>query len=92
MVLVWPLDLQDFAVTTPMGWSIESVANHQPADCSVLDAAEWIDSGTGTIEFGQLDMFDVYPCTIDVDIVFDVAGDPPTLDFQVMDLPVAGAC
>jgi hypothetical protein len=37
-------------------------------------------------------MFGAFPCAIDIDIVFDLAGDPPTLDFQVMDLVVAGAC
>jgi hypothetical protein len=92
MVLVTPVDLDTFPnVTLPqMNWSIESVANHQPADCSNLGAPEWIDTGAGTIEFGMLGMFDVFPCELDIDIVFDVMGDPPTLDFQVMNLPVAG--
>jgi hypothetical protein len=93
MVLVSPLDLETFVdVTLPMPWSIESVANHQPADCSVFDAIEWIDFGAGTVEFNGFDMFGVFPCAISVDIVFGVSGDRLTLDFQVMDLDVSGAC
>ena len=92
MVLVYPLDLQNFAVDLPPSWSIESVTSYPGADCATLDLPEPITSGTGTITFLELDMFEVYPCSINVDVVFELAGDPPTMDFLVSDLVVAGAC
>ncbi|PRP93639.1 hypothetical protein [Enhygromyxa salina] len=92
VVLVSPALIQTFNVQLPDNWSIESVTNNQPADCSVLDFDEQIESGTGVIEFLDFDQFDIFPCTINVDVQFDVAGDPPTLDFSVMNLAVMGAC
>ena len=88
VVLASPLDLMNLAISTPPNWSIESASIHQSADCTLLGSPMPFESGTGSIVFLGLDQSNLYPCAIDVDITFDVNGNPPTLEFKAMNLAV----
>jgi hypothetical protein len=88
--IVSPADIQQFDVTTPMGWSVEGVSIVAGADCPPNQAFAGADSGTGTVEFVTLDMLDYFPCELNVDATFQFAVDPFEVSFTAAGLMVDG--
>ncbi len=81
-------------VTVPAGWSVESVTiNDVAAACSAdspsMFGGEGAVGGNGTVTFGMVGGSGFYPCTIDIDAVFDFAGMLPGI--PMMDAMVAAA-
>jgi hypothetical protein len=89
--LVSPADIQQFDVTTPMGWSVESVSVVAGADCPPDQPFAWATAGSGTAAFDSLDMFDYFPCALTVDAQFELDTDPPSaVSFTIAGLSVSG--
>ena len=97
LVLVAPSLPDQFAVTTPDGWSVESISiSDVGAACNADDpgmfGAEAASSASGEITFGMLGA--VYPCQIGIDVTADFAGMLPGIPGQdallAADVPVAG--
>ena len=90
--LVAGADIQQFDVTLPRGWSVESVnVVAGGADCPPEQPFAWATSGSGTVEFVSLDMLDYFPCELNVDAQFMLDDDPPSMiSFTIDGLTVAG--
>ncbi|MCA9708368.1 MAG: hypothetical protein KDK70_21140 [Myxococcales bacterium] len=87
------------SVVGPAGWSVESIQINDVAvacdsDDPAMFGSEPALDGMGTIGFGMLGGTGIYPCTVDVDAVFDfqgvLPGIPPMDDMVAADVPVTG--
>ncbi len=100
MVLVAPAMPAMFpAVTTPMGWSVESAAINDSADsCEAQTPAMFgADAATdaeGAVAFGRNGAGGVYPCTLDVDVTLQFApmlpGVPSSATMSAIEIDVSG--
>lgn len=97
ITLVAPSLPSRFDVTTPEGWSVESIAISDMGDACDSDTpdmfgAETATSAMGAIEFGNPGV--VYPCLVSPDVEAAFAGVlpgiPPTDDVVASDIPVEG--
>ncbi len=86
-------------ITVPVGWSVESVfINDIAAACDsdnpVMFGSELAIDANGAVMFGMIGGTGIYPCTIDIDAVFDFQGilpGIPAMDAMVAsDVPVMG--
>lgn len=88
-----PVDLGQFAVTTPMGWSVEGVSVLEGADCAQLSPPfAYATAGTGSVDFVSLDMNGYFPCELDIAATFELDTMPvEQLEFAIVGLAVTGA-
>lgn len=99
--IVWPSQVGSYpGVTTPTDWTVEQISINDVATACEQDnpgmfGAEAATGASGAITFGRLGQFN-YPCTIDVDVDAQFAGNLPDIPAQVSmtatEVPVDGAC
>ncbi len=97
VVLVAPALPGMYPVTTPAGWSVESISiSDVGAACDSASPAmfgsEPATSATGDVAFGMMGA--VYPCELDIDVTADFAGILPAIPPQdtllAASIPVTG--
>ena len=87
LVLVYPL-MNTTPISTPANWAVESMTFEASATCS--GGGTQMTALGGSLSFGALDEFSLYPCTVSVEVQATPQGGSQAVDFSAVDVPVSG--